>query len=298
MIRVATRGSELARAQTKIVTDKLADLGMESDVVVVETTGDIDTTTPVTSLTETGAFVRSVQQAVLDDMADLTVHSHKDLPTTGPSGLAGVVVDRGEPWDVLCFDTRFHDPALWNRMSGPTLEDLPEGAVVGTGSPRRSTQLQLLRPDLRVIGIRGNVPTRLKAVEEGKVAAVVLAEAGIARLELTERVGIRFGPEEMTPAPAQGSILVEARPEHRDLLSQIENVGVSPGVTAERELLLITGAGCRSSLGAWGRTTPDGTVLTAFVSDDDGPRRVTVTGDDPEEAARMAGSELGLVPVS
>ncbi|MPZ52727.1 MAG: hydroxymethylbilane synthase [Acidimicrobiia bacterium] len=275
-LRIATRGSELARAQTEIVTSKLTDLGIESQIVVVETTGDRDRTSSVTALTETGAFVRSVQESVLSGEADLAVHSHKDLPVVGPDGLIGVVVDRGEPWDVLC---------------GSTLDELPEGAKVGTGSPRRGVQLRQLRSDLDVVDIRGNVPTRLRAVERGDLDAVVLAEAGLTRLSLDDHISERFGVDQMVPAPAQASILVEARPEHAELLSKIENVGVSQAVTAERELLAITGAGCRSALGAWGVNTPDGVALTAFVSDADGSRRTTAVGSDAAEKVRIG---LGL----
>lgn len=280
-LRIATRGSDLARAQTSIVVGKLAALDIDADLVIVETTGDRDRTSSVATLTETGAFVRSVQHTVLKGDADLAVHSHKDLPVVGPDGLIGAVVDRAEPWDVIC---------------GSTLQDLPDGATVGTGSPRRTAQLRQLRPDLEVVGIRGNVPTRLAAIEEGRVDAVVLAEAGLTRLGLGAHIAERFGVDQMVPAPAQGSILVEGRdePQIGDLFGNITNGGIAPGVAAERELLRITGAGCRSALGAWGRVTPDGVILTAFVEDDDGPRRATESGADPRAAAEAVRTRLGL----
>jgi hydroxymethylbilane synthase len=177
-VRIATRSSRLALAQARIVATALTDAhpDIEIELIEVTTTGDRDATTPVAALSEVGAFVRSVQQTVLDGEADMAVHSGKDLPVGGPEGLAAVHPGREEPWDVLC---------------GSSLETLKFGARVGTGSPRRGAQLRRLRPDIAIAEIRGNVETRLRKLDEGDFDAIVLAEAGLRRLGLTDRIDHR-----------------------------------------------------------------------------------------------------------
>lgn len=282
-LRIATRGSALARAQASWVAAALetAHPGLRTRLVVVSTVGDRDRVTPVTALTETGAFVRSVQEAVLAGRADLAVHSCKDLPVVAPSGLAIWYPVRGAPWDVLV---------------GSTLGGLDTGAVVGTGSPRRAAQLRLLRPELDIRGIRGNVDTRLAAVEQGKIPAVVLAEAGLTRLGRTEAIGHRFGLEHMVPAPGQGILAVEAPTGGRaaDLLGVLDDEPTRLAAETERRLLAMTGAGCRSALGAYAEHRPDGVRLTAFVDDEQGPRRTQVEASGPEQAAKLAAEGLGL----
>ncbi|MCI0544610.1 MAG: hydroxymethylbilane synthase, partial [Actinobacteria bacterium] len=197
-IRIATRGSALALAQAELVARRIVDLGGATSLVPVETSGDTDRQTPVAGLTEMGAFVRAVQRAVLEDRADLAVHSLKDLPLDGPGGLAlQAVPERGSPNDAL---------------AGASLEELDEGAVVATGSPRRSAQLRWIRPDLRTIELRGNVDTRLRRLAQGEAAAVVLARAGLDRLGHQGIVAQTFTAMEMTPAPGQGALAVEAVP--------------------------------------------------------------------------------------
>lgn len=282
-VRIATRRSLLALAQARLVAGALADLDPSVGVRLVEvtTSGDLDRTSPVTALTETGAFVRAVQDAVLKGEADAAVHSCKDMPVAGPEGLRSFFPERAAPWDVLC---------------GSSLEDLDEGARVGTGSPRRTAQLKALRPDLDVIAVRGNVDTRLSKVDKGEFDAVVLAEAGLERLGRTDSIGHRFTLQEMVPAPAQAALAVEVLEDgpHTELFRGLDDLATRRAVEAERALLAQTGAGCRSALGAYGSVHGEDISMTGFVDDVDGPRRGAISGASPEEAARKMQAVLAL----
>lgn len=282
-LKIATRSSRLAMAQANEVRDLLvaAHPGLGVTLVEVTTTGDRDRTTSVTTLTEVGAFVRAVQQAVIDGEADLAVHSCKDLPVDGPDGLVPFYPRREEPWDVLC---------------GHELDSLPEGSVVGTGSPRRGAQLRLRRPDVEIRDIRGNVETRLAKMHDGGYDAVILAEAGLRRLGLTDEIDHRFSIEEMVPAPGQAALAVEAREGSHaaEIMEDIDDPIVRKAVGAERALLAHTRAGCRSALGALGTVAASGVRLVGFVEDDDGARFGQAEGHDADETARRLQSELGL----
>jgi hydroxymethylbilane synthase len=282
-VRIATRASALALAQARWVAERLSQAheGLAVTLVEITTTGDSDRTSPVTTLTEVGAFVRSVQMAVLGDRADLAVHSCKDLPVNGPHGLTAFFPERESPWDVLC---------------GSKLDDLPEGARVGTGSPRRSAQLSLLRPDLVIEGIRGNIDTRLAKVGSGEYDAIVLAEAGLQRTGMHHQIAQRFTVDEMVPAPGQGALAVEVVTDSRaaDLMSAIDDPQTRSSVEAERALLARTGAGCRSALGAITLERNGGHVMHGFVEDDRGPRQAQVGHPSAAEASRLLQQELGL----
>lgn len=281
-VRLATRKSPLALAQAAIVANALKAVGVSSSVVPVVTTGDRDPHTAVTELSEVGAFVRAVQGAVLDGRADAAVHSGKDLPVRGPESLVSFHPHRASPYDVMC---------------GSTPAKLAPGAKVGTGSPRRAAQLRLLRPDVEAVGIRGNVGTRVSRVRDGRVDAVILATAGLERLGLEGAIDHRFELHEMVPAPAQAALTVEAKAgsEAAGILGSIDRPEVRLTVEAERELLALTGAGCRSALGALAVVTDDGRIrITGFVADERGPRRGEAEGDTPDEAAASLRKELGL----
>lgn len=280
--RLATRRSPLALAQATLVVKELAAAGYSASIVPIVSAGDRDRTTPVIALSEVGAFVRAVQAAVLDGRADIAVHSGKDLPVEGPDELVPFYPARARPWDVMC---------------GSTPDALSSGEVVGTGSPRRAAQLRLLRSDLEVAGIRGNVGTRLARVASGEVAAVILAEAGLARLGRSADIHHRFTLEEMVPAPAQAALTLEAQRDSAAAaaLFEIDHPETRRSVETERQLLEITGAGCRSALGAYAAHEAGGAItLAAFVADDRGSRRVEVTGDTPPEVAKLAADRLEL----
>lgn len=282
-IRIATRGSNLALVQARWVAARIeaAMPDVSTALIEVTTTGDIDRTSPVATLTEVGAFVRSVQHAVLDGNADVAVHSCKDLPVSGPEELATIYPVRESPWDVLV---------------GAGLGVLGPGARVGTGSPRRTAQLRLLRPDLVIDEIRGNVDTRLAKVSSGEFDAIVLAEAGLIRLGRTDAVTQALRLDQMVPAPAQGALAVEAArsgPWFERLLA-LDDADTRVSVLTERLLLERTGAGCRSALGALTTRNDGALVTTAFVEDQDGPRRASVWGRTPDASIAALIPLLGL----
>jgi len=283
-VRIATRRSALALAQAQRIADMIraSHPGTSVSLVEVETAGDRDRVGHIAQLTEVGAFVRAVQAAVRDDGADLGVHSLKDLPVIGPDDLVlAAFPERVSPLDV---------------MVGSALNDLPRGAVVGTGSPRRSAQLTRLNPDLKTAELRGNVETRLRKVRDGEVDAAILAEAGLARLGRTDVIEQRLDPEEMVPAPGQGALAVEARSGSAaaELAATIDDPALRSLLIAERTLLAETGAGCRSSLGALATREFGQIRFEVFVADDKGARDAVVHGASPDEVVSEARKELGL----
>jgi hydroxymethylbilane synthase len=255
--------------------------GLVVSMVEVRTVGDRDLSSPVSVLTEVGAFVRAVQRTVVEGEADLAVHSCKDLPVEPPSVLTAFFPERAVPWDVLC---------------GHDLDSLPTEARVGTGSPRRAAQLRLLRPGVDVEEIRGNVDTRLAKLLAGEYDAVVLAEAGLRRLGREKEIGHRFGVAEMVPAPGQGALAVEALngSQAAEIARSIDHEPTRRAVEAERALLAHTRAGCRSALGAVASVDGPKIRLTGFVEDESGPRFGDAVGTDPEAVARELQSVLGL----
>lgn len=283
-MRIATRRSSLALAQAERVGHLLAERnpGMTIRYVEVVTEGDRDTTSDITILTEVGAFVTAVQKAVLDDRADMAVHSLKDLPVVGPEVLVlSAFPERVSPFDVLV---------------GRSLGEMAPGSTIGTGSPRRSAQLKALRPDVTVVGLRGNVDTRVRLVAEGEVDGAVLAEAGLDRLGLSDHVAQRFTVEEMVPAPGQGALAVETRPgtEAAEVAATIDDSGLRTLLATERELLSHTQAGCRSALAAFATWESGQIRMDLFVSDEKGPRKTTVTAGDIESVVAEGRKELGL----
>lgn len=282
-LKIATRASDLAMAQARWVAERLARAhpGLKPKLVEVSTTGDKDRATPVTTLTEVGAFVRAVQLAVIDGEADVAVHSCKDLPVDGPDELVAFYPEREAPWDVLC---------------GHDLSSLPSRARIGTGSPRRAAQLRALRTDVEVAEIRGNVGTRLEKMHTGLYDAVVLAEAGLRRLGLEAEIGHRFGIDEMVPAPAQAALAVEVRPDDPriHLYEAIDDRDTRAAIETERALLRFTRAGCRSALGALACSNGTSIRVAGFVEDEAGSRFGKAEGESPEATARSLQESLGL----
>ncbi|HSK27443.1 MAG TPA: hydroxymethylbilane synthase, partial [Jiangellales bacterium] len=238
-LRLGTRRSPLALAQARLVAGALGDAtGRTVELVEVTTRGDTSRE-PLTSIGGTGVFVSALRDAVLDGRVDLAVHSLKDLPTAPADGLVlAAVPPREDPRDVLC------------ARDGLTLGELPYGAVVGTGSPRREAQLHALGLGLRVVPVRGNVDTRLRLVTEGRVDAVVLARAGLARLGRLDAVTEVLDPLQVLPAPGQGALAVESRPELVPLLAVLDDPPARAAVTAERSLLAALESGCTAPVGA------------------------------------------------
>ncbi len=248
-ITFGTRGSDLALAQTRIVSEKLAAAhpALSIATTIIQTTGDkrLDISLSAPGMLEKGLFIKELEDALLQRTVDAAVHSLKDLPTEQPPGLIlAAILEREDPSD-----------ALVSQFEGG-LRGLPEGATVATSSPRRKTQLLHLRKDLNVVDIRGNVPTRLRKLAESTTfAAVLLAQAGLNRLGPSVMpAGLHVSTVKgMLPAPGQGAIAVECREDDhatRELLSVLHHEDTARCVTAERNLLLELGGGCSLPLGA------------------------------------------------
>jgi hydroxymethylbilane synthase len=242
-IRVGTRASLLARAQSGQVADALAaSLGREVVLVDVTTEGDVNRA-PLAQLGGTGVFVGALRDALLRGEVDVAVHSLKDLPTTPAEGIALAAVPRREdPRDAVV------------ARSGMTLGELPVGSRIGTGSPRRAAQLHALGLGLDVVGIRGNVDTRVRKVHSGELDAVVLARAGLARIDRLRDVTETLDPIQMLPAPGQGALAVETREGDTaltaDVRSALDDAASRAAVLAERTVLADLEAGCAAPVGA------------------------------------------------
>lgn len=243
VLRLGTRASELATTQSGHVADALrARLGVEVELVHVSTEGDTSRA-PLASLGGTGVFVSALREALLRGECDLAVHSLKDLPTQPYPGITlAAVPEREDPHDVLV------------ASDGRRLEDLGPGSRIGTGSPRRAAQLAALGRGLELVGIRGNVGTRIGFVSSGELDAVVLARAGLNRLGRLDRATDVIGFDVMLPAPGQGALGVECRTDDTDLVAALSGALEHPptrtAVVAERAVLSVLEAGCSAPLGA------------------------------------------------
>jgi hydroxymethylbilane synthase len=262
-LRLGTRSSALARWQAEWVAARLQAFGEAVELVLIPTAGD-RSREPITAMGSPGAFTKEIQRALLDCRVDLAVHSLKDLPTAGVEGLCiAAVPPRASPSDVLV------------SASGVSLANLPQGAVLGVGSPRRRAQLLRVRPDLRMVDIRGNVDTRLRKLDAGQCNALVLAEAGLVRLGLGARITEILSPEVMLPAPGQGALAVEVRADDVRTIEAVAALDHPPSraeVVAERTLLAALGGGCLAPVAALGRVEDGLLTLTARVLSPDDRR--------------------------
>ena len=278
-LRLATRGSPLARWQAEHVTALLQAVhpGLHVELVLVQTTGDARPEAPISALGGQGVFVKEVQQAVLDDRADLAVHSAKDLPSTTAAGLVlAAVPERGDPCDALV---------------GLSLDELAQGATVATGSPRRRHQLASLRPDLAFVELRGNIGTRLERVPEG--GAIVMAAIALERLQLAHHIAQRLPPEEMVPQVGQGALAVECRAgdlRTLGLVTGIEHRASRAAVDVERAFLAELGGGCDLPVGAHATWAGEDVVLRSFLAGPGGVWRGHLRGA-LEGATEMARDE-------
>jgi hydroxymethylbilane synthase len=280
-VRVATRASELALAQARRVARQLeAVLRVRTELVPLSTSGDRIQAISLAKVGGKGLFVKEIEEALLDGRADLAVHSAKDLPAELHPDLELVAFpERGDPRD-----------ALVAREPGATLDALPRAARIGTGSVRRAAQLHLARPDLVVVPLRGNVPTRLRKLETEGLDAVVLACAGLERLGLAERIHERIAPEVMLPAVGQGALAIEGRrgdPLARDATA-LEHAETAARVAAERACLIRLGADCFVPLAAFAESVGDEVKLRALLASMDGGRVIRSEGASAaREAARL-----------
>jgi hydroxymethylbilane synthase len=288
-IRIGTRGSHLARWQSGWVADRLRALhpGLEVELVEIKTQGDRDRNSPLAAIGGTGLFTKEIQRALSEGLVEVAVHSLKDLPTGGPDGLTlGAVPAREDVADALI--------APRDR----TLQGLARGATVGTGSLRRRAQLLHARPDLVVVGVRGNVETRLNKALGGELDGVVLAEAGLRRLGLEGHVTERLGPPGFLPAVGQGALGIECRLDDRStiaLLAPMDDPATHRAVVAERRVLADLEGGCMIPLAAFARDVEGALALDAFVLDPDGRERVSASLTGPIDDADALGRRVAEI---
>jgi hydroxymethylbilane synthase len=281
-VAIGTRGSRLARAQSEWVAAQLRARGLEAELRVIRTTGDID----ARPLAETGfgVFVREIEQALLRGEVSLAVHSMKDLPTGPREGLAvAAVPEREDPADALI------------SRDGAGLDQLPAGSRVGTGSLRRGAQLKAHRPDLVFLPLRGNVDTRLRKLESGEYDAIVLACAGLARLGLADRISERLPHSVCLSAPGQGALALQVREDDAEARAVVMPLDHRPSriaVTAERALLEKLAGGCMVPVGALGKVEGDRLLLDAIVTDPEGQRAFRGQEAGPAAEAEAVGRAL------
>jgi hydroxymethylbilane synthase len=285
-LRLATRGSPLALEQARRVAERFSQLAspIETDVVVIETRGDRDANRPIRELGRDGVFAVEVERAVLDGRADIAVHSAKDLPSAAPP--AGLVL-AATPERV---DAR-------DALIGRTLEHLPPGAIVATGSSRRRAQLAWIRPDLGFVELRGNIATRLAKIPSN--GAVVIAYAALVRLGLAARADEVFPTEVLLPQVGQGALALRCRADDeatREFCAAIDEAPVHRAVDAERAFLARLEGGCDAPVGAFATTSrlAGPLRLEAFIARDDGHALVrgTIEGDDPVSIGQTLADDL------
>ena len=279
-LRIATRGSALALWQANYVRDLLRgqDPELAIDLLALKTTGDRIVDRPLTEMGGKGLFVKEIEEALLDGRADLAVHSMKDLPTALADGLVIVAVPiRADSSDALC---------LPHGKKVNSLDEVPQGARLGTSSLRRFCQLKQARPDLRFDSLRGNVDTRLKKLDEGQYDAIVLAAAGLDRLGLADRIALRLPASLMLPAVAQGALAIECRArdaENCKRVAPLDHGETRLSVDAERAFLARLEGGCQ-------------TPIAGYASIETGSGVLTLRGlvGSPDGSATVLGSRSGI----
>ena len=291
MLRIATRASELALRQARLVQDALAARDVAAELVTFKTVGDKRQDEPLSAIGAKGLFTRELEDALAAGRVDCCVHSLKDLPTEQPRGLLiAALLEREDPRDVLVVN---------DAVGVQSLEDLPRGTRVGTSSLRRRAQLLAARPDVEVVELRGNVPTRLHKVDEGRVHAAILAAAGLHRLGVRQRIDAFLDPPAWLPAAGQGVIAVEARDDDdrmRELLAPLHHEPSAIAARAERAFLGALEGGCQVPIGALAMSVGSGRVLHGLIADLNGKRllrdKTLVDTSQPEESGRQLAEGL------
>ena len=283
-VRIGTRASALARWQADRVAGRIHALGVEAEIILIKTIGDLDQSSTFDQLPERGVFVKELEQALMDGRIDLAVHSLKDLPTGLPGGLMlAATPEREDPYDALI------------SRDDLALETLAPGSRVATGSLRRAAQILALRPDLVMTPLRGNVATRVEKIRRGEAEATLLAVAGLRRLGLENEIAQVFTAQQVTPAMGQGALGIEARvAELTKLWTALDHPATRRAVEAERRYLARVGGGCRTPVGILVQQTtaahgsdsaaPNDWRITALLASVDGRqlmrREVMVSGQD------------------
>ncbi|EJL6524268.1 hydroxymethylbilane synthase [Vibrio cholerae] len=285
-IRIATRQSPLALWQANYVKDALmaAHPGLQVELVTMVTRGDVILDTPLAKVGGKGLFVKELEIAMLEGRADLAVHSMKDVPVDFPDGLGLVTIcEREDPRDAFVSNTY------------AKTEDLPSGAIVGTCSLRRQCQLKAARPDLVIKELRGNVGTRLSKLDAGEYDAIILAAAGLKRLELESRIRSFIEPEQSLPAVGQGAVGIECRVNDqrvRALLAPLNHADTADRVRCERAMNLTLQGGCQVPIGSYALLEGNTIWLRALVGEPDGSQIVRGEIRGPRTQAEQLGITL------
>jgi hydroxymethylbilane synthase len=280
VLTIGSRGSHLALWQAHYVARQLTKLGIETHIEIIKTTGDHLQTASLAQAGGKGLFTKEIEEALLNGAIDLAVHSLKDLPTENPSGLCiAAVPEREDPRDA---------------MAGKQLNELTEGARVGTSSERRAAQLRRLRPDLHVEPIRGNVDTRLRKLKEGQYDAIMLAAAGLRRLGLEHEIAQIFSPEEICPAPGQGALAIQTREKSdaREMCAMLDDEATRQCVTCERTVLARLDAGCQLPVGVFARVDDSNLYVQSIVISPDGRECIKGHGHGARSNPEKLGHEI------
>lgn len=286
-IVVGTRGSKLALVQTNWVVEELkkANPGIEFEIKIIKTKGDLVTHLPLHKIGDKGLFTKEIEQQLLDKEIDIAIHSMKDMPSKLPEGLKFAnIPKREDPRDVLVLKEGYKN-----------IDDLPNGAKIGTGSKRRTYQLLKYRPDLEIIPIRGNIDTRIRKIEEENLDGVVLAAAGLIRAGLENHISYFIPPSIMLPAPAQGALAIEIRENDlviENLVSHIKDELTEIQVAAERGFLTGVNGSCHVPMGAYCEIKGSNITLTGLYGDEDGGKLVIKSLEGNIEDASKLGFEL------
>jgi len=289
-LTVGTRGSRLSIIQTESVVEaiKRHNRTVEVETRVIKTTGDKLESEPLPLISGKGVFEKEIDEAIINGEVDFGVHSMKDVPADQPEGLViAAIPERASPNDVLI-------SRLLSRLNG-----LPDGATVGTGSPRRTAELLRVRPGLNVQSIRGNIDTRIRKLDSGVYDAIILAEAGLTRMGMQNRIVERLPIEDFTPAPGQGFLAVMARRDREDVLEILRPVNDPSSwaeAIAERSFMKEVGGGCKIPIGAFARAEGETVKLLGSVISPDGARRIDIVeqGDmkHPEDTGKTAANRI------
>jgi hydroxymethylbilane synthase len=287
-LRIGTRGSALARWQAEWVAAQLRAAGIDVELVLITTRGDQQQES-IAAVGFPGVFTKEIQRALSDGRIDVAVHSLKDLPTDVEPGLClAAVPPRAAIGDALV------------SVGWATWEQLPSGARIGTGSLRRRAQLLHARPDLVMGDLRGNVDTRLRKLDAGQYDAIILAEAGLRRLELAQRITQVLPPSIVLPAVGQGALGIETRSDDgaaRQALASLEHAPTRAAVVAERARLAALQGGCLAPIAAWGRIEGPDLVLTGRVLSVDGKRQIEATRSAAADTAEALGARVAQLLV-
>ncbi len=286
VLRIATRKSPLALWQAEFVKSSLCEAhqGLDVELLTMSTKGDKILDSPLAKVGGKGLFVKELETAMLEGRADIAVHSMKDVPMEFPDGLKlGVICEREDPSDAFV-SNQFH-----------SMDELPNGSRVGTSSLRRKCQLMAKRPDLEILDLRGNVNTRLRKLDEGEYDAIILASAGLIRLEMSDRIRSRLSPEQSLPAGGQGAVGIELRSDDKeiaDLISVLHHQPTAYRVIAERALNTRLQGGCQVPIACYALLENDQLWLRGLVGDPDGSRMLFAELRGSVEDAEQIGIDV------